>query len=196
MSPLPVSKMSDLLPDPGPVSPVFFVDLDGTLKSNWDVNLPEGEFDVSADWLQGGNHRYSARLGYQEFLQALKGMGTVNLSTAGGPGYVSTVLAQMSLESAFDKQYNANSWRHGIPYEEGAIFIDDDLGMAIQKVKCMSAYMTTEEARERLVMVEPYYGGPDNELMSALGRIKEQVDSICGVKDPEDQEEYTEEAEW
>ena len=44
MSPMQISRMSDLIPNKPPPVPVFFVDLDGTLKTSWEMS--EGEYEI------------------------------------------------------------------------------------------------------------------------------------------------------
>ena len=167
-----------------PVKPEFFVDLDGTLKTHHEMD--EGPFQVQAEW---GLHHYDVRPGYEEFLSALAGMGRVNLSTAGGRRYASTILRQMGIEGVFARRFDAQSWRHGISYTPGAIFIDDDVYMARDKARCMhwpGMPPDNDELDKRIVIVPSYWGGSDGALQQVLSAVKALIPIVCGQESEEE----------
>ena len=174
--PIPLTRMSDLAPKAEAV-PEFYVDLDGTLKTDHKAN--QGDLVVRA---AARTYRFDPRPGFREFLSALSRMGPVTLATAGGREYASKVLRKMGAEDLFSRRVDAMSWRNGLPFRQGAVFVDDDLEMARMKVRCMRwpGTPSDEEADRRIVLVPTYRGGPDSALMDVLPEIRKRVASLGG----------------
>jgi hypothetical protein len=154
------------------MEPRIFVDLDGTLKTQYE----KSDGDLSIEFA-GKTWRFSKRPYADEFLSALRKMGRVYLTTAAARGYARKVVSALGLEGYFDDIYAAESYPRGLPLYMNWVLIDDSEELAVLKARTMGSNAMASEAdlKKRIVLVKPYRGGDDGELKDVLKAVEKVV---------------------
>jgi hypothetical protein len=146
----------------------FFVDLDGTLKTEAGVKPP---FEVDTVVVESGIKRYEVgfRPHVEEFLQFANTKGKVVLSTASGRRYAHKMLIAMGIRQYFDEIISAESFNRGIPHYSNCIFIDNCEDSGLKKMNKMAnrAYNAAIE-RHDLWTIDTFDGSKDDTTMLEL----------------------------
>ena len=156
------------------MQPRIFVDLDGTLKSQYEKS--DGDISIK---LAGRTWKFSKRPHVDEFIASLKKLGRVYLATASGRGYAQKVISALGLDGCFDEIFTSESYPRGLPLYMNWVLVDDNEEIAVMKARTMgtNAMASEDDLKERIVLVKPYRGGDDdNELMRALKAVEKVVE--------------------
>jgi hypothetical protein len=150
----------------------FFVDLDGTLKTEAGATPP---FEVDTVVVESGIKRYEIgiRPHIKEFLEFAKSRGKVVLSTASGRRYARKMLIAMEIHHYFDDVISAESFQRGIPYYSNCIFIDNCEDTGIKKMDKMAsrshnAFSSYQTERNDLWTIDTYDGSKEDTTMLEL----------------------------
>jgi len=147
---------------------VFFVDLDGTLKSESRKNY-RGNRSITC---RGNTYSFDKRPGADEFLKELHWKGKVFLFTAASKLYAKKMLIDMGLSQYVDKIYARDSLN--VPSCENFVFIDDDVELACAKMKQIGDCQRVRSNDDALVTVATYQGEEsDDELVAALKAVND-----------------------
>jgi len=160
--PIPLNKNNILQNN---VSPVFFLDLDGTLKTEFDKNI--GSMTIT----EPIRHVFEPRPFAKEFLTAISSLGKIYLCTASPRAFATSCLKQMGIDDYFDGVFARESYANGIPFFSKIIFIENNRDLGEKKINCIK---NNENADILLIVIETYNGNKeDKELISVLNSIKD-----------------------
>jgi hypothetical protein len=146
----------------------FFVDLDGTLKTESGAKPP---FDVDTVLVESGinSFKVGVRPHIKEFLQFAKTKGKVILSTASGRRYARRMLIAMDVHQYFDEIISVESFNRGIPHYSNCVFIDNDEKAGISKMdKMASSGYNAKIQRHDLWTIDTFNGSKDDTTMLDL----------------------------
>lgn len=148
---------------------ILFIDLDGTLKTDYNNNGPHEEPIT----VQSGNKKYEfqQRPHLHEFLEeARKKAQKVVLCTASGGGYARRVLKAMNIENYFTHIIAVEDFARGFPLRTGnkCIFIDNDKEMVDIKMHKLTGNGLGRQPELFTWVVDTYEGGKDDKTLLEL----------------------------
>lgn len=146
----------------------FFIDLDGTLKTEAGAKPP---FEVGAVLVESGMKKYEVgiRPHIKEFLEFAKTQGKVVLSTASGRRYARKMLIAMDIHQYFDEILSLESFNRGIPHYSNCVFIDNCEKSGVNKMdKMASSGYNAKIQRHDLWTIDTFDGSKDDTTMLDL----------------------------
>jgi hypothetical protein len=158
--------------------PVVFVDLDGTLISEWTERI--GQYNVMADW---GPHRFELAPRANQFLQSLSSKARLILCTMGGDRYANEILNMTGLSGYFEDVISYEDIDSGSPVGEFelGILVDNDHGIAGTKIDHLNyaPSLDSSPSNDRTVVhvsVSTYMGKGQDGLDAALSEVFRLID--------------------
>jgi len=150
----------------------FFVDLDGTLKTEAGA---KGPFEVNSLNVEVGMNKFEVgiRPHIHEFLQCAKSKGKVILSTASGRRYARKMLTAMGISNYFDEIVTAEVFARGISNYPNCVFIDNDGESGELKMSKMASSMGRTVKRNDLWIIDTFDGDQkDTTMLELIDEIK------------------------
>jgi hypothetical protein len=145
----------------------FFVDLDGTLKTEAGAVPP---FQVDIVEVESGMNKYDIgiRPHIHDFLKCAKSKGRVVLSTASGRRYARKMLRAMGISHYFDDIISAEVFSRGIKHYSNCVFIDNDGESGELKMSKMASSRGSTIKRNDLWIIDTFNGSTDDTTMLEL----------------------------
>jgi len=152
----------------------FFIDLDGTLKTDHIKVGFMGNLNIEV----GDRHyQFKKRPHAKTFINELSKLGRVIIFTASSRKYCKKVLEALKLfkeEPLCLTKENIEA-KSGIPHCESLFLVDDDKTVASKKWELISSVNPDSMPEDRLIIVPTYLGGEDHNLLSALYNMSNKL---------------------
>ena len=145
---------------------IFFVDLDGTLKT--DIGLDNDYNEIME--VNGRNYHYAERPHVKEFIYELSKLGDVYICTAASQAYAIKFVEKFGVQDKIKKIYSRDTMNN-VPEElmMDFVFIDNDYELAKKKVYVMDKGRMSFGKKQIFITAKIYYGEEnDGELLSIL----------------------------
>lgn len=158
--------------------PVFFVDLDGTLKTNHVKVGNQGSLYVTVG---EKSYQFEKRPFVNEFIQVLSETGTVIICTASSREYCKNILQALGLNHVKNRLTKEDIFLARLfpslskfPICDDLFLIDDD--NIISSIKWdLITKKAGPKRMDRLILIPTYEGGEDEELKKVLSLIQSMV---------------------
>ena len=145
----------------------FFIDLDGTLKTEAGAVPP---FEVEVVEVESGINKFQIgiRPHIHEFLQCAKSKGRVVLSTASGRRYARKMLSAMGISHYFEEVVSAEAFACGLSHYPNCVFIDNDGESGELKMAKMASSRGGAIKRNDLWVIDTFNGATNDTTMLEL----------------------------
>jgi len=154
---------------------VIFLDLDGSLKSEYDEN---GPYETSPIFIQSGEKMYifAQRPHLHEFLDSIHKKAELILTTFSGGGYARKVLSSMNIQNYFSRIIAAEDFKNRFNFKQGYkyILIDNNSEIADKKVEALKG-MTLQPINLSIWIIDTYHGSKEDKTLLEL---KEEIEKL------------------